>query len=126
MPARPRTRADDEKLSMAELVAELRESRRCEAELLAVLHRDGEARTREGDHARPSWVLSAATPLLLGILVGALAAYSASTGRMSTLEAENRQYAGALASLRSDQKETLTLVRQVQSDIRSLAEKQRR
>lgn len=49
-------------------------------------------------------------PFLVGIIIGVLASFAAFSGRVATLEANDRVYAAQIASLEADSKETNVLV----------------
>lgn len=107
-------------MTVAELLEELREARRVQAELVGVLHHDGEARTRRTDGSAVEKITGAAVPFVIGILLGVASTYAAISGRLATLETQSKQYSDAIGALQSDTRETLRIVRGVESAVTTL------
>lgn len=119
-----RSAEEEPELSVSELLEELREARRVQGELVAVLHHDGEARTRRSDAGLAERMASAAVPLVVGLLLGASASYGGVIGRIVKLETEadafrNEARAG-ISQLRNDQQETLRTLREVRDAVNAL------
>lgn len=103
--------ASDAELTVPELLAELREARAIQRELLDVLHGDGEARTRRTDASPVARALNSVVPFMVGLLIGVLSTVAAMTGRISTLEEQSRQNGAAIQSLTAELRSWLTPVR---------------
>jgi hypothetical protein len=73
---------------------------RIQRELLAVVHADGEARTRAGDKA-PRSLLDNATTFLLGVLIGALATFAGLNGRLTATETTLAAHGTAITELKA-------------------------
>jgi len=97
---------------------EQREALRVQRELLSVMHADGEARTRNADRAAPS-LLNQATIFFVGALIGALATFSALTGRIATVEATLAQHGSAIAELKQGAEEVRASNREILGILRA-------
>lgn len=99
---------------------ELREQMRVQRELLAVLHADGAARTRQQDGPGVK-LLAAGVPFVVGVLIGVLGTIAVLSGRVSTLEAESKQHGESIAEVKNGQAQLLSTVQEISGYIKGLS-----